>query len=450
MRKEDLEFLKKISPVINGKVYEIPPPKLSPKEREQRRLTYRNERNLYKRKSSMSGESIISFFNEKSPYKVFSNDEWWSDVWDPLNFGMDFDFTRPFFEQFYELQLEVPRPALVNNKAENSPYCNFSDGNKNSYLLTSANRNEDSYYGFLVVDSKNAVDCLWCTDSELLYECLDCQKCYNLRFGQSCDNCSDSAFLYDCRGCKNCLMCIGLRNKECQILNKQVTKEEFEKAMKYLDGSHEKYTEATKRFEELKKEFPVRKANNYISCENVYGDYIFNSKNIYLGFDIYRCEDCAYVHDGLRGKDCYDICFFDGPELCYESTSLIGYGCRFTNFCRDSVDIFYCDNCHVCKNCFGCVGLRNKQYCIFNKQYKKDEYENLVSKIIEHMVKSGEWGEFFPIKYSLFAYNETLAQDYFPLTKKEILENGWKWHDPEEKIYTKKRDKNSGQNQRRR
>ena len=125
MRKEDLEFLKKISPVINGKVYEIPPPKLSPKEREQRRLTYRNERNLYKRKSSMSGESIISFFNEKSPYKVFSNDEWWSDVWDPLNFGMDFDFTRPFFEQFYELQLEVPRPALVNNKAENSQYCNF-------------------------------------------------------------------------------------------------------------------------------------------------------------------------------------------------------------------------------------------------------------------------------------------------------------------------------------
>lgn len=444
VRQEDIEFLKKISPVIKGKTFDIPLPKLSPKERQQRRLAFRNERNLYKRKSTLSGDSIISFFDEKSPFKVYGHDEWWSDKWDPLDYGKNippegFDFKRRFFEQFYELELVVPRPPLVNNKAENSPYCNFADGNKNCYLLTSANRNEDSYYGFLVVDNKNAVDCIWCINCELVYECLDCRNCYNLRYGQNCENCVDGGFLYDCRGCRNCLMCIGLRNKSYHILNKQVGKEEFEKALKYLDGSHRNYMDAAKRFAEMKLRFPIRRANNFVSCENVYGDCIFNSKNVHMGFDVYDSQDCAYLHDGLNGKDCYDICFFDGCELCYESTSLIGYGYRFTNFCRDSSDLFYCDNCHACQNCFGCVGLRNKKYCVFNRQYGREEYEDLTARIIGKMTETGEYGEFFPAKYSLFAYNETLANDYFPLTKEEILTKGWKWREPEEKKYAMKK-----------
>jgi hypothetical protein len=31
--------------------------------------------------------------------------------------------------------------------------------------------------------------------------------------------------------------------------------------------------------------------------------------------------------------------------------------------------------------------LKNKSYCILNKQYTKEEYEKLVSKIIEKMMK---------------------------------------------------------------
>lgn len=124
-----------------------------------------------------------------------------------------------------------------------------------------------------------------------------------------------------------------------------------------------------------------------------------------------------------------DICFFEKCQWCYESMSLIGYGYRFTNFCRDSVDLFYCDNCHSCKNCFGCIGLRQKEYCILNKQYTKEQYEELLGRIIPHMEARGEYGEFFPTKYSLFGYNETLAHDYFPLTKDEALARGLKWQE---------------------
>lgn len=43
------------------------------------------------------------------------------------------------------------------------------------------------------------------------------------------------------------------------------------------------------------------------------------------------------------------------------------------------------------------------------------------------MKEQNEWGEFFPIKYSPFAYNETLAQEYFPLTKEEAQQQGYSW-----------------------
>ena len=108
------------------------------------------------------------------------------------------------------------------------------------------------------------------------------------------------------------------------------------------------------------------------------------------------------------------------------------------NFCRNGDSVFYCDSIASVKKCFGVSGLNHKSYCILNKQYSKEEYEELFPRIVEHMGQATatagqacEWGQFFPIEYSPFCYNETLAQDYFPLTKEEILEKGYKWKDPE-------------------
>lgn len=93
-------------------------------------------------------------------------------------------------------------------------------------------------------------------------------------------------------------------------------------------------------------------------------------------------------------------------------------------------DLYYCRHCFNCKDCFGCVGLRQKQYCILNKQYSsKEEYEKKVAQIIEKMQKDGEWGELFPISENIYAYNETLANDNFPKTKEEALVFGCKWQD---------------------
>jgi len=416
IRPEDRAFYKKIALNFPTQTIEVPSPTHCPRCRERRRLAYRNERILYRRQSTLSNQEIISIFRPDSPYPIYTKEEWWSDNWDPTTYAQEPDITRPFFDQFHELLLKVPRPPLINNKATNSDYCNFADGNKNCYMVTSANRNEDSFYSWLMVDNKDVMDCIWVTNSELCYECLDCQHCYNLSYAQNCKNCVDSSFLFNCQGLNKCILCTNLKNKQYHLLNKPVSKEEFEKKQNELKNNPQATEEYLAKFKTLKEEIdPARRASKLISYENCVGDNIYNSKNVYYGFDIYDSEDCAYLHDGLDAKDCHDICFADGVELCYESTSLIGYGYRFTNFCRDSYDLFYCDNCHSCKNCFGCAGLRQKQYCILNRQYTREEYEAKVARLANHMIETGEWGEFFPEKLSIFPYEDTLANDYFSM-----------------------------------
>jgi hypothetical protein len=86
--------------------------------------------------------------------------------------------------------------------------------------------------------------------------------------------------------------------------------------------------------------------------------------------------------------------------------------------------------------------LKNKQYCILNKQYTKEEYQELVPKIKQQMLDKPfmdnvgriiKYGEFFPSDMTPFAYNETIAQEYFPKTKEQAIKEGYRWKDIDKK-----------------
>jgi len=81
------------------------------------------------------------------------------------------------------------------------------------------------------------------------------------------------------------------------------------------------------------------------------------------------------------------------------------------------------------------VGLKKDEYCILNKQYSSEDYEKKVAEIVENMKKSGEWGEYMPMSISIYGYNETLANDYFPLKKEEATAIGAKWQDDDRMIH---------------
>jgi hypothetical protein len=114
-------FLENVAPEFSGRKESIPPPTLCPSCREQRRATHINELFLYKRQSDFTGNDIISNFHPTSPYKVFEQEHWYSDAWDPLPYGRPFDFFRPFFAQYQELSLAVPRPSLLTGYQYDDP-----------------------------------------------------------------------------------------------------------------------------------------------------------------------------------------------------------------------------------------------------------------------------------------------------------------------------------------
>ena len=144
--QSDLDFYDKISPTFAGQRFQIPTPTLCPEERQRRRLVFRNERKLYKRKCDATGDTIISIYSPDKSYKVYKQDFWRSDNWNPMDYGKKFDFNKTLTEQFGELMMEVPQMSLYNPQSENCDYANIMLGCKDCYLCFVGSFNEDCLY----------------------------------------------------------------------------------------------------------------------------------------------------------------------------------------------------------------------------------------------------------------------------------------------------------------
>ena len=424
----DREFLRK---------FEAPDPVSCPRCRSQRRTAWRNERNLFHRKCDLTGKDIVSIYSADVPYPIYEPEAWYGDSWEGLDYGMDFDFDRPFFPQFMELFGKVPKMATHVMNNENSPYVNQCWYQKNAYLCFDSGFCEDCMYSYVIYHSKNVLDSSFTRECEISYHLIDSQKCYGSAYLQDCNGCYDAYFSYDCRGCNNIAFCSNLRKKEYHIFNKPVSKEEWNEFMReFKEGSWEKFKKYEADFKEKVLMKAIHKADHNVNVENVSGDYLVNVKNAkdcYVAGeseDIYRCTRLDE-----RCKDCYDVDHAAILELGYEGYSNAGHNIKYGVMSLHSNDLEYFHTMISCKDCFGCCGLKNRKYCIFNKQYSKEEYGELKAKIVEHMKKTGEYGQFFPVGDSCHEYNLTCAHERFPMTRDEVLAKGWKWRDRDHKEY---------------
>jgi hypothetical protein len=259
---------------------------------------------------------------------------------------------------------------------------------------------------------------------------------------QDCSGCHEAYFSFDCRGCNNIAFCSNLRNQNYQIFNQPVSKEKFTSLMQEIKtGSYQKYREYFNDWREKVIKAAIHKENHNNKAVNCSGDYILNSKNCQYCYDCDSSEDLRYCNRvDEKVFNSLDLDHVPLTEFSYESACLTGYGLYFClNVWDTARDCWYCEQIPSCHNCFGCLGLKHQNYCILNKQYTEEEYKRLMPQIIELMSggagsasggkKIREWGEFFPIKISPFAYNETVAQEFFPLTKEQVLAKGWRWQD---------------------
>lgn len=423
------------------RMMDVPCPTLCPNERQRRRLAWRNERVLHKRTCSGTGRTIIGMYPQDTTFPVYDHDYFFSDKWSALSYGRDFDFRRPFFEQFTDLMKVTPRVVNWSVSNENSEYGNLASWNKNCYLCFEADDNRDCQYSDYSFRCVNVLDCSYAVECELCYQCVDILKCYNVRYSLNSKGCRDSCFLKNCIGCSDCFGCVNLQNAQYCFLNEKLGREEYERKINSLALDNRGNVEFLwRKFLKFAEKFPCKYMNGFQN-ENCTGDYLNNCQNSHFCYDSSELRDCKFVFNCERINNGYDLDTYggvEGGERLYECQSVgrsvfnVAFG---NNISRNLSDIFYSEACWNGKNLFGCISLNYGNYCILNKQYTKDEYIDLRKKIVEHMRKTGEYGEFFPIKDSPFPYNETMAQFYFPLTKEEALKEGYSWRDQEKKEY---------------
>lgn len=410
--------------------------------RMQRKYAFRNERKMYNRACDRCTQQMISSYPAGSAFPVYCSHCWWGDGWEATSYGRPFDFSRPLWQQLAELQNAVPRLALPNTDDNvNSPYITWTDRAKNCHLVFSSSNCEDCYYGEILIDARDCVDCTNVKESENCYFGIDLSHCYNVCYSRNLKNCLDCAFCFDCADCNNCFLSYNLRHRRYCIRNVQYSPEAYQEQVTKILRSRAAISAAWAEFTAMIRQDAIHKFANLVKSEDVTGDDLYACRRSYNSFDSREIQDCANVIYGDKIADCAD-CFaiVEHAERCVETFSVNGgyqarYGYGTWSNCRN---MLYSNSCSACSDCFGCIGLRHKQYCILNVQYTPQDYHVLLEKITAHLQKTetpslgggaSEWGEFYPVQLSPFAYNETMAAVYYPLSKSEVLRRGWGWRE---------------------
>lgn len=436
---KDLVYYDKKSPLFGEKKYSIPSPTLSPDERKRRRLAWRNERKLYHRKCDKTGKVLVTIYSPEKPYTVYDQKVWWSDDWNPTEYGRDFSFEKPFFQQLGELHRSVPQINVITFQNENCEFTNLTANNRNCYLIYESSNNEFCEYGCWFQKSENCLDCSYVHECKYCYEVSDCDSCHSLFWSQNCDNCRDSYYLENCMSCHKCFWCVNLVNKSYHIFNREVTPEQFEAfSKKFFASDLDEQRQYLKKHEELKEELP-KKFGHIIQSENCIGDYIRNAKNCIECFHAFEAEDCKYGEHVFRNSQ-YNMDVSTAgrnAEWMYECINT-GLDASNNSFCVQNwtcSNHLYCIWCFNSHDNFGCISLKKHDHCILNKPYSVKEYEELAGRAIDHMRNTDEWGEFFPHELSPFGYDETVAQEYCPMSEEEVREKWWNWRGEETSLY---------------
>lgn len=444
----DFDFYKKIA---------VPPPTFCPRCRLQRRLIWTNLVNLFKRPCDLCKKDSISVYAPGAPYKVYCSRCWWSDNWDPFEYGRDYDFSRPFFEQFNELLHEAPLLGLSIDSptSQSSPYTNHAGYLKNCYLLFWADTNEDCAYGAYVLQSRALLDCSFLILCETSYDLRHAYKTSRSVGSYDLVESINCAFMRDSENCQDCFASANLRNKKYYVFNKPYTKEEYFKEIKKWDlGSYKTYQEVKKLAEAHWKNFPPKPIYEKFTSDCT-GNRVYQSKNCKECFEVAGVENGKYLIMMYQPpvKDCMDVSGWgNNLQMSYES-GVVGENASNIRFCQEAgIELLNAEYSKLStggSNHFGCVSLKKGDYCTLNKRYDEKSFGELRAKIIAHMNEKPyfsqrangkeqiayRYGEFFPPEMSPFAYNETLANKFLPLSEKEAGEQGFVWREADIREY---------------
>ncbi|MDD3302360.1 MAG: hypothetical protein PHN31_02310 [Candidatus Gracilibacteria bacterium] len=348
---------------------------------------------------------------------------------DLLKKSIGYDSDINFFENFKNLFLNIRMcNTLSFGYNENTEFADTIFMSKKVYLgFIIINNCENIMYSISVKDNCNDVInglSVW-NGSSIVYQSAGILKGFKIFYSRYIINSNNIWFSSNLIGCEECIFCSNLENKKYYINNK-----EFEKTQYFIQKEiilKDKYN-FIDFFNNVDK-----KGENLLS-DNVIGNYIINSSNVNNGyfcsnvrngkniFLVGGMDNNTNIYDAFTagspyGDDLYGVMGVSGNNI-YNSAHII-----------ESSNIFYSYFLNSCSYCLGCIGLKNKQYCILNQQYTKEDWEIEVLKIFKKMEEEGILGNFFPGTINPFYFNDTISGLIGGFKKEEVKDKGYMWRD---------------------
>ncbi|HMY81095.1 MAG TPA: hypothetical protein PK048_04620 [Candidatus Absconditabacterales bacterium] len=337
-------------------------------------------------------------------------------------------YSGDFFRSFENLFLDNEK-MIVQQRFENEN-CDYAEcySSKNCYLCFSVGQGAENilYSTNSHSNIRNIVNSAFViTNSDNIFSSKVVTGSYNVFYGLNIHNSHNIWFSSNLLGCSECISCHDLENKSYCIENIEYTPEEYrlKKAVILFDK---------KLFEEKKSKIFEKQIKN-ILCSDATGGGMINCHDIqngYLAKGVNHGRN-MYIGGGEQGGEYFYDAFDAGnqkDEHLY-ATHYVGETSSHIYCVSGGAN---CTNCYYgyhlesCSFCLGCIGLKNKSYCILNKQYTKEERYEKVDEIFAQMEKDGTLGQFFPATMNPFYFNDTAAYLIDPsFTKEEVTAKGY-------------------------
>lgn len=378
----------------------------------------------------------ISTYSQEKELNIVSTKEFFDRLDNNTDYWIEYSFDIWFFDNFEKLYKSIPLPAVISIWAEN---CDFADAvlfSKNIYLsFIVINWCENVLYSFNIKDNcKNIFNSVMVWDScENVYMSSWIIKWFNVFYSKYINDSNNIWFSSNLIWCSECVLCTWLINKKYCIENVEYWKDEYFKRKNQILSEKGNYMKNYTSMSEMWKN---------ISSENVKWEYIINSNNVENWFKVYNVNwwrNLVLVWWIDWNDNMYDVITAWSPWWHNFYWTVWAWWCEKV-YCSYWVNnwwsnIYYSYHLDNCSFCIWCVGLRNKSYCILNKQCQKDEWFEIAEKIFEQMNNDWILWNFFPWTINPYYFNDTLA--YLidnSFWKEEVKENHYMWRENEIRV----------------
>jgi hypothetical protein len=130
-----------------------------------------------------------------------------------------------------------------------------------------------------------------------------------------------------------------------------------------------------------------QKSDNIYNSSDIYlSNNVFGSKNIGFSAYVMRCEYVFGSRDIVDSSFCIRVQDSKLLTNCYETSwSARCSNCLFIHSCTDMHDSMFC------------FQLTSRQYCIANRQYSREEYEEIRMGIMKELREKDYRVDFYPV-----------------------------------------------------